>query len=117
MKYLLFLTFALALASCDNTTTGVIEHVMTVSPTTLTYAHGEDSKTISITHNCTCPFSWNVNVLTATGVLRDTNGIGNNDKLPIIIDRTKMTGDTLHATLQVTSNGYGTETVAVTILK
>ncbi len=90
---------------------------MVITPKALTYTPSDNIQPLSITHTCTCPFSWNVNVLTATQVLKDTSGSGDNTKVSISIDRSKLTFDTLHATLQITSNGYGTDTVRVTILK
>ena len=116
MKFFLFSAF-IVLSSCYNNSTSYTVHTMTVSPTSLTFTHSDNSKTISITHDCTCPFSWNVNVLTSTQVFKDTSGAGDNSQVSISIDRSKLSVDTLHAVLQITSNGYGTDTVQVTVLK
>jgi hypothetical protein len=117
MKYLFLIALIITIAGCDNTTTTVLEHVMTVSPKTLTYAHGEDTKMISITHNCSCPFSWFISVIDSTQVLKDTSGVQDNAKVPINIDRSKLHSDTLHARLQISTYGYGTDTVFITVFK
>jgi hypothetical protein len=117
MKSFFAFFFAIAFLGCYNNTTTYTVHEMVISPHTLTYTHSDAIKPLSITHTCTCPFNWNVNVLTLTQVLKDTSGSGDNTQVPISIDRTKMTEDTLRATLQITSNGYGTDTVQVIVLK
>ena len=116
MKYLFVFGFAVLLIGCSNSPTTVTAHEQVITPKTLIYQPGEVSKTLSITHTCTCPFPWNVNVLTATSVLKDTTGYGDNTKVPINIDRSQLTTDTLHAILQVKSS-YGTDTVQVTVIK
>jgi len=117
MKYILLIAFAGIFAACNDNSTTVIQHEMVISPKTLTYAHGVSTQNLSITHTCTCPFSWYVNVLDSTLVFKDTSGVGDYTQVPITIDRTKLSADTLHVRLQITSNGYGTDTVAVTVLK
>jgi len=117
MKYFLLIPLAVFFIACNDNSTTVIQHEMIVNPKALTYAHGVNTQNLSITHTCTCPFSWNVKVLDSTLVLKDTSGINDIAQVPITIDRTKLTADTLHTRLQITSNGYGTDTVAVTVLK
>ena len=116
LKYSLFLASAILIWGCTDNSTTVTIHEMSVTPTTLTFSHADTVKTISITHNCTCPFTWNVNVLTATQAIQGFTGTGDNTHVAIQIDRSKMTGDTLLTELQVKS-GYGSDTVKVTILK
>ncbi len=115
MKILFICLFAIAINGCTTDTTYTV-HEMVVSPKSLTFSSGDTVKTLSITHTCTCPFSWNVNVLTLTSVLQNSTGSGDNTQVPIKIDRTKLTRDTLLASLQITSV-YGKDTVQVMILK
>jgi hypothetical protein len=117
MKLPLLFSLAIIFFGCSDNTTTVITHELQVSPHSLTFAHGESVKTLSVTHSCTCPFSWNLNVLTVTQVLKDTSGTGDNTRVPIWIDRTKLTTDTLVAALQVKADGYGIDTVAITVFK
>ena len=118
MKLLILLAFAISLLGCSNNSTSYTTHEQVIAPKSLVYMHGDMLKTLSITHTCTCPFSWNVNVLTPTLVLKDTTGNGDNTKVPISIDRSKMTGttDTLFAMLQIKSS-YGADTVQVIVIR
>jgi hypothetical protein len=117
MKLFFLIIFTSAIIGCYNNSTTYTTHELVVTPLSLTFAHTDNTKTLSITHTCTCPFSWNVNVLDSTRVLKDTSGIGDNTQVLITIDRSKLTVDTLRVSLQITSNGYGTDTVLVTVLK
>lgn len=91
---------------------------MIVNPKTLVYQHGDSVKSLSITHTCTCPFNWYVTVTPANGVLKDTSGLGDNTSVPIrVVDRSKMTSDTLLTTLVINGGSYGIDTVAVTVVK
>lgn len=55
------------------------------------------------------------------GVLKDTTGVGDSHSIPIrVIDRTKMTSDTLRTTIFVTNNSplvYGTDTISVMVIR
>lgn len=117
MKVFFLFAFGAIFFGCSDTTTTYTKHELVVTPKILTFAHGDTIRTLSITHTCTCPFSWNVNVLDSTRVLQNLSGIGDNAQLQIHIDRSKLSGDTLKSSLQITSNGYGTDTVQVTVLK
>jgi len=118
MKLLFVLGLAVAMMGCSNDPTTYTAREMIVTPKSLTFASGVSVQNLSITHTCTCPFSWVVNVLDSTSaVLQPTNGSGDNTKVTINIDRTKLTKDTLKSFLQITSNGYGTDTVLVTVIK
>jgi hypothetical protein len=103
---------------CSDTSTQIEAHEMVISPQSLVFQHSDQVKTLSITHTCTCPFSWYVTVTPANGVLKDTTGYGDNTSVPLrIADRSKMTTDTLKTSYVITSNGYGTDTVAVTVIR
>src|SRR5437016_3964568 len=101
MKFFILLILAANILGCSDNTTTIATHELQVSPHSLTFAHGVSMQTLSVTHSCTCPFSWNLNYLIVTPILKDTSGTGDNTKVPIWIDRTTMTADTLNALLQV----------------
>ena len=118
MKKVLLLLAGGLFFGCSDNGTAVLEREMIVTPHSLTFASGETTKTLSIVHTCTCPFSWVCTVTPPNGVLKDTTGTGDNTSVPIqIVDRSKMTSDTMYSKIVVTSNGYGTDTINVTIIK
>ena len=117
MKYIFLLALAFISFACSNPSTTVLVENQVISPHTLTYAHGVSTLPLSITHTCTCPFSWNVTVLTNTTVFKDTSGTGDNKNVPISIDRSKMTTDTVISALQIKSNYINIDTVIVTVYK
>lgn len=90
---------------------------MTVSPLSLVFAPGDSVKTLSITHNCTCPFTWNGTPVDSTNTLIAFSGTNDNTAKQVAIMRTNLTVDTLQAYWVVTSDGYGTDTVRVTIYR
>jgi hypothetical protein len=116
MKLLFVFLCTIVLFGCSDNTTTYTVHEQVITPRTLTFAHSDAMKTLSITHTCTCPFSWNINVLTSTQVLKDTSGYGDNTQVPIAIDRSKLTVDTLYSMLEIASS-YGRDTITVTVLK
>lgn len=117
MKFISLFAFAICFISCSDsiTTTYTVQHQV-ITPHSLIFASADTMKTISITHTCTCPFSWNVNVLTATQALQSFSGTGDNAKVEIHLDRTKLMVDTLMAMMEVHS-AYGRDTVQVTVLR
>ena len=117
MKILFLAVFAATMFGCSNNPTSFTTHELVVSPKSLTFASGVSVQHVSITHTCTCPFSWNVNPLDPTQVLLPASGVWDSTSATIRIDRTKLMTDTLHSSLQITSNGYGTDTISVTVLK
>ena len=116
MKFFFLLLFAIVMISCSNNPATVSVQEQVVTPKSLTFMPGDTMKTLSITHTCTCPFSWNVNVLNADSVLKGMSGTGDNTNVPIRIDRSKLNVDTLHGMLQVKSS-YGADTVQVTVIR
>jgi hypothetical protein len=122
MKKFLALLSLIVIAGCSDSNTVVVEDQrMIVSPTTLVFNSGETEKTISISHTCTCAFSWTCSVTPPNGVLKDTNGIGDTPTAVIrVVDRSKMTSDTLHTSIIVSNNSpivYGIDTIAVTVIR
>ena len=116
MKTILLCAALAFVVGCDSTTT-VEEKAMTVTPLSLTFQAGESSKTISITHNCSCPFTWNGTPVDSTGTLMAFSGTMDNTAKDISIMRANLQSDTLNAYWVVTSNGYGTDTIHVTVIR
>jgi hypothetical protein len=118
MRKFTLLLGALVWFGCSDNSTQYVSHEMMVSPKALVFQHGDSVKTLSITHTCTCPFNWSVVVTPPNGVLKDTSGYMDNVAVPVrVIDRSKMTGDTLRTLIVVNGQYYGTDTVSVTVIR
>jgi hypothetical protein len=103
-------------AGCSENTTSY-ERKMELSPKTLVFGPSETQKTVSITHTCTCAFSWHCTTKDVSGALvLVASGSGDNTAVPIQIDRSKLTVDTLVTYVHVTSN-YQPDSVLVTVYK
>jgi hypothetical protein len=102
--------------SCESATT-IEERKMTVAPRTLFFGPNDSVMNLAVTHNCTCPFSWNGTPVDTTGTLLAFAGTGDNTAKQVSILRANMQTDTLDAYWVVTSNGYGTDTVRVTVIR
>lgn len=112
------LFFVLAALGCSDPSTQYVTHEMSVSPKSLIFEHGDTVKTLSITHNCTCPFNWSVVVTPPNGVLKDTSGYMDNSSMPLrVVDRSKMTSDTMQTMVVVNGQFYGIDTVMVTVIR
>ena len=90
---------------------------MTITPRSVVFQSGDSMKTISITHNCTCPFNWNGTPVDSTNTLKAFSGNGDNTAKEVSIIRANLTTDTLTVYWIVTSNGYGTDTIRATIIR
>lgn len=118
MYKLFILLFVVGVLGCSDPSTQYVTHEMTVTPKTLLYEHGDTVKTLSITHDCTCPFNWSVVNTPPNGVLKDTSGYMDNVKVPLrVIDRSKMTSDTMETMVVVNGQYYGIDTVMVTVIR
>jgi hypothetical protein len=115
MKKAAVLFFALLLGSCSETTSS-FERKMVVSPKQLVFSQGENLKPLSVTHTCTCPFTWIIYASDSSGVFKTINGSSDHSALQISIDRSKLTIDTTRMWLYVNSN-YGLDSVDVTIYR
>lgn len=103
-------------AGCSDDTTS-FERKMELSPKTLVFQPSETQKTVAITHTCTCPFSWHCTTKDTSGALvLVASGSGDNSAVPIQVDRSKLTVDTLITYVKVTSN-YQPDSVLVTVYK
>jgi len=116
IKTLILLLVIGSCLGCDSAVTAE-EQKMTVTPLSLVFESGDSVKTLSVTHNCTCPFTWNGTPVDSTNTLKAFSGSGDNTAKEVSILRANLTVDTLNAYWVVTSNGYGTDTVRVTIIR
>ena len=117
---LVFVAFllSLSLTSCF-TTTPIVQERMVIEPRIITFAAPDTSKTISITHTCTCPFYWNATTSDASkqwlvvGRNFPASMQGDRSSITVSIDRSKLTkaSDTLRVRVQ--SNSYGADSITV----
>lgn len=120
MKPFLILAFIIGggMAGCMNEP--IIQERMVIAPDTVVFRPPTTDSTISITHTCTCPFSWNATVLptTDTAWLAFQNyQSGDKSDVPITIDRAKLSADTNRAQIAIASNSYGTDTIVVVAIR
>lgn len=89
-----------------------------IDPHTVLFTALDSVKAVSITHTCTCPFSWTSQVLPVSPWLivpADTSG--DHADIPFRIDRSKLTADTAIAVVHIHSNSYGEDSVTVTVYR
>ncbi len=95
----------------------VQEH-MIISPHTLVLSSSKPDTTVSITHSCTCPFTWNATVSPAAPWLTfPASQTGDKTDVPLSIDTSLLTADTNRATILIISNSYGDDSIVVTSIK
>ena len=88
-----------------------------INPRTLTFYRWQDSLTVSITHTCSCPFSWTSSVSPPSPWLiipADTSG--DHKAILFRVDRSKLLSDTI-AKVYIISNNYGTDSISVEAIK
>jgi hypothetical protein len=115
----IFLILAFVIASfggCADTSGTSTTRQQSVSPKSLVYVAPDSMKTVSITHNCTCPFNWNCVSYDTTGTLIVIGGTGDNTAVPVKVDRSKIAVDTLNTYFLVRS-AFGIDTVRVTVYR
>jgi hypothetical protein len=111
------LLFAL-LASCA--TAPVTREYMIISPKMITFDHrGDTTKSVSITHSCTCPFEWSSAFSTDTAshwITFTHDTVGDHSSIPIIVHPWMLPKDTNDAWIAINSahGSYGTDTIHVT---
>ncbi|MDP4200058.1 MAG: hypothetical protein Q8922_06425 [Bacteroidota bacterium] len=94
----------------------ITQEYMTVSPRSVVFAKGDSGSTISITHSCTCPFTWTSKITpsSASAWLQfppDTTGDHSNIQISVLPSH--MSADTNRATITITSNSYGMDSIEV----
>lgn len=90
--------FVLLWLGCESVTP-IEGRKMTVAPDSLYFDIGDTVKTLSITHNCACPFSWEGQPSIAdssgnlspdgSGILKAFSGKDDNTSLQVFIDTSK----------------------------
>jgi hypothetical protein len=133
MKVFGFLTTLLVLFSgCVSEPVTTSEH-MIFSTKIITFQRGDSLKTVSITHSCTCPFSWSSIVVPDTGIktspgdtawlifpwVKPTKMIGDQHSVPIETRPRWYDADTNRTTIIIQSdnNTYGTDTLQIVAIR
>ena len=109
---------SMMLAGCMNDP--IVQERMVIAPDTIVFRSPAMDSTISITHTCSCPFSWSATVSPATDTAWlhfQTYQSGDKKDVPISIDRTKLSSDTCRAAIVIASNSYGTDTIVAIAIK
>ena len=106
----------LALQSCA--TEAPVQEKMVIDPHMLVFMRGDSVKTVSITHTCSCPFTWTSSVLPVSAWLTvPASTSGDHTDIPFSIDRSKLLSDTSSAVVHIISNSYGTDSIVVVAYK
>jgi hypothetical protein len=105
---------------CSNTP--IIVEKMVISPDTLVLHPADSATTVSITHTCTCPFSWSATVYPASNWLVSGQNIssyqsGDKSDVAVSINRYLLTADTSRAMIHIASNAYGEDSILVIAIK
>ncbi len=107
---------AVVFAGC-SVAPAVQEH-MIIAPHTLVFSPTTQDSTVSITHSCTCPFTWNATVSPVSPWLTfQSYQSGDKTDIPIAVDTSLLTADTNRATILIISNSYGEDSIIVTAIK
>ena len=124
MKFGLALSL-LVLLSCA--TTPVTTEYMIISPKTVTFDHAlnhdDTARTVSITHSCTCPFSWTSDIHrvdttdTLAWITFPHDTVGDHGSIPIAVHPWEMPKDTNYALVAINSNSYGSDTIHVIAIR
>lgn len=102
----------MVLTSCA--TESVQPERMVIAPRTLEFSSADTAKSVSITHTCTCPFTWWTSVPAEASWLQVPASMqGDHTDIRILVDRSKMTSDSVHAYVRFTSNAYGVDSLEV----
>jgi hypothetical protein len=88
---------------------------MIIDPIELHFAQGESNKNLAITHTCTCPFTWWSSVPdNAPWLSFPATMTGDHTDIPVTIDRSRISTDSVSTYVKITSNAYGVDSVLVT---
>ena len=102
----------LVASSCATET--VQPERMVIAPRLVTFSPADTLRTVSITHTCTCPFTWWTSVpADAAWLVAPASMQGDHADVPIRVDRSKMSSDSAHAFIRFTSNAYGIDSLEV----
>jgi len=93
------------------------EH-MILAPHTIVFSPSSPDSTVSITHSCTCPFSWNATIPPSAPWLSfPESQTGDKTDVPISIVDSLLPAGTNRATILIVSNSYGDDSILVTAIK
>jgi hypothetical protein len=101
-----------------STNPPIIVESMVLPVDTVLFHPPDSAKTISITHTCTCPFTWTATVTPITNwLVIGTNfpsyQSGDKSDVPVSINRSLLISDTSIATIHIVSNAYGDTSITV----
>jgi hypothetical protein len=127
MKRLSFLA-AISVAICcaslvtftGCSTDPIVQERMVIAPDTIVFRPPTTDSSISITHTCSCPFSWSATIsptADTTWLHFTTYQNGDKTNVPISINRANLIADTSRAAISIASNSYGTDTIVVVAIK
>ena len=117
MKFASAVYLLVLFAGCSVAPSVQQEH-MIIAPHSIILSSLVQDSTVSITHSCTCPFSWNATVSPASPwLVFEPNQSGDKTDIPISIDTAKLTTDTSQAKIHIVSNSYGEDSIIVTAIK
>ncbi len=120
---LIIAAFVSIVAGCANEP--ILQEYMIIVPDTMVFhaplpgAATQDS-TISITHSCSCPFSWSATIVPPSDtawLTFPTYQSGDKSDVPISIDRANLTSDTSRATINIASNSYGDTSILIIAIR
>jgi hypothetical protein len=106
---------ALFIAGCSGSSPIETQHI-TVDPQKLVFEKGVDSLSISITHNCTCPFHWTA--IPDSIISMQSSGSADDPQVWVVLKRDKLVKDkdSTWSVLPIQSN-YGDATVSILALQ
>ena len=118
MKFVLAVALCMLFMGC-SVATPVQQEYMIVAPHAIVFSTSTpDTMTVSITHSCTCPFSWNATVSPSSPWLSFPGSLtGDKSDIPISVDTALLTTGTNRATILIVSNSYGDDSIVVTAIK
>lgn len=117
MKRLFLLAIIVLMAGCSTAPPATQEY-MIIAPQAIVFSDTTSDSTVSITHSCTCPFSWNATVTpTVAWLTFPTSQTGDKTDVPVSINRSLLTSDTNRAAILIVSNSYGDDSIVVTAVR
>jgi len=114
----LFLLPCLMVIGC-LTAPPVIQEYMIINPHTVAFTKSDTVSAVSITHSCTCPFTWISKITPASAaawIVFPADTTGDHASIQIGVLPSLMPADTNRATITIVSNNYGTDSIQVVAL-
>lgn len=113
------------LSAC--TVPDVVQERMVISPSAIVFPSSRSDTTVSITHTCSCPFSWTATLDTVghhssagwltLGPNFPASMTGDHASIPLSIDRSKLLASRDTTTIVIASNSYGVDSIVVIAVK